>query len=183
MQLKVKVLYCVIVFFNCFCYSLFLVNCMTLWYGVSYFSLNHSSQFYVSLYTYPFIYLSLSKYAYHYHFLGEGGDKQKLVLWQTFIQFPFLARSSNPFALFQGFSHRGCLFLSALFSLPPPHLLYTAPSASSERNLIYQILTQMAHNKHAVTVSLLCNPWINSQGPVLNPKYIRTQVRLAVLFV
>lgn len=129
------------------------------------------------------IYLSLSKYAYHSYFLREGGDKQKSVLWQTFIQFSFLARSSNPFALFQGFSHHGWLFLSALFSLPSPHLLCTAPSASSEKSLIYHILTQMAHNQNAVTVSLLCNPWINSQGLVLNPRYIRTQVRLLVLFV
>lgn len=138
---------------------------------------------FMSLSLYIFIYLSLSNYAYHSHFLGEGevGDKQKFVLWQTFIQLAFSATSSNPFTLFQGFSHRGWLFLSALFSLLP--LLCTAPSASSERSLIYQILTQMAHKKRAVTVSLLCNPWINSQGLVLNPRYIRTQVRLLVLFV
>lgn len=113
MQLKVP--YGVTVFFNCFFYSSFLVDCLTFWHGVSYFSLNHSSQFYV------FIDLpSISNYVYHSRFLGqeERGDKQKF-LWQTFLQLPFLARSWNPFTLLQGFSHRGWLFLSTPFCIPP----------------------------------------------------------------
>lgn len=113
--------------------------------------------FYMMCLTFPsttlpsFISLSLSDYVYNSHLLGQGetGDKQKLFLWQTFLQISSLARSWNPFTLFQGFSHHGWLFLSALFCLPPP-LLCTASSAPPERSLIYQILTQMSHKKLAV---------------------------------
>lgn len=164
MQLKVP--YGVTVFFNCFFCSSFFVHCLTFWHGVSYFSLNQSSQFYA------FIDLSsISNYVYNSHFLGqkERGDKQKLFLWQTFFQLPFLARSWNPFTLFQGFSHHGWLFLSAPFCIPPRfsaqppqlHLREVSFARFLPKRLTKKLLS------HCAFGAFWRDPWIHLQGLVL----------------
>lgn len=181
MQLKVP--YGVTVFFNCFFYSLFLVDCLTFWHGLSYFSLNHSSQFYV------FIDLpSISNYVYHSHFLGqeERGDKQKF-LWQTFLQLPFLARSWNPFTVFQGFSHcGGWLFPSAPFCIPPASSLHSPLSSTSGKSHLPDSYPNSSQKRccHTVPFVWLLNSFARTcTKSRLNLRYVSTQVRLVSLLV
>lgn len=121
-----------LVFFNCFFRSLFVINCMTFWYSYVFPQpLFPASR--VSCFS-SYLYLLLSSYIYQSYFLGraEEGTTQSCFCDRRSSACCLCQKMESIHALSGLFTQ---LFLSDPSCLPPPILLITALSAPLEFHL------------------------------------------------